>query len=260
MPAAPAPPTAAPATPLSASDLWALIHSAKNGGPDRCHWCCSPAQRTWVHDDDPPVPFQRSKSTARNPSGCYVCVGCWLFRRGSVTVNYFDGGLEGKVLKDRQQAKAHSWLVTEEGATAIRTEQDGKHLYPFLLKPPRRFFLALREGPKAPETLLQLCEANDVLELKADTPLAFTVNNVRHHYTVYELESALRSPEVVGGPGVQALRRVLGPYELPAVVVPLPEVEGKRGRGRPTDTIHQREFHKKAAWTSSQAVVTASGK
>lgn len=52
----------------SPSDILAVSQAMRNEGEDRCHWCGSACERKWLHDDVAPLPFFRSRSTARNPS------------------------------------------------------------------------------------------------------------------------------------------------------------------------------------------------
>lgn len=143
-----------------------------------------------------------------------------MFRRASFTARYFDGGL-----RDRQTGPRNSWWITRMEAVAIRPA-DSQHLWKLLLKPPHQFALGLAE----PGCLnhLHCTIANDMVEVKAGTPLAFTVNNIPHTYTVNELEDAIRNGGSGKEPGVQALMRFLGPCQLLAE-----EKREKRGPGRP---------------------------
>lgn len=128
---------------------------------------------------------------------------------------------------DRQTAPKWSWLVTESQAWALRRE-DAAELYNVLLSPPLKFFLSFRDGENPPLNYLQLCLANDLTAISGDTKLNFTVNNIPHTYTVYELEDVLTGGNINGKePGVQALVRMLGLRQS--------DVE-KRGVGRPPAT------------------------
>jgi len=227
--------TVATGAPLRASEIFARSQSARCEGDDRCHWCGAPCRGGAAglrHDDPPPIPFVRSKSSARHPNGRFVCVACWLWRRRSVTVCYLPAGF-----RDRRFAPDHSWWITEHGAWGLRPES-AEALYGLLLKPPTRFVLALREG--ACDNWLHLAVANDNPVVKADTPLHFTVNNIPHSYTAYELEQVARHQHAATPPGVAALIRLFGPPPPIAAVVP-----EQRGRGRPTvasrDPVDARE-------------------
>ena len=231
---------------MLASELYALSQSSKCQGNYKCHWCSGPCTKLWFHDDPPPIPFTKSTSTAKFPPGLYVCVGCWLFRRQSVTINF----LRGKIQKDRQSLSKHSLLITREGVWGL-DKLDYQNIYEILLKPPSLFCLALiTEGNK---NSLQLATINDNVEVKADTPLHFTINNIQHTYTVYELEDALLTFTSGNGspgkePGVRALVNFLGPYqklfsppkvfnagdELEEEEMPMEAIAEKKGRGRPT--------------------------
>lgn len=215
-------------TPRSASDLYAVALGSKNQGKHACHWCGAAATDQWTHDDEPFVPFHKNKNRARHPASPYVCCGCWLWGRKHTTITFLDG-----TWKDRQWAANHSWWITPGAARAIR-HTDHKLLYQQLLKPPHSFLLAL----VTPGTVnrLHCCAANDLLEIKAGTPLRFTLDGVPMDYTVHELEDALRNGMNGKKPGVQALVRYLGSYDLTGTVTPelppLPKTED-RGRGRP---------------------------
>jgi hypothetical protein len=204
---------------ISASELFAISQGEECCGTEECHWCASKCDRRWLHDDPPPVPFARTKSSARRPSNHYVCVGCQVYRRPSVTINFLSGGI-----KDRQTLKNHGWWLDEAGVWAVRTPQDSQALYKRLLNPPTVFALALLNDDRC-ENLLNLAFANDNASVAADTVLKFTVNNVPHEYTVYELIEGLRHGAEGKMGGVRALIGLLGPIDV--------KPEEKRPRGRP---------------------------
>lgn len=213
----------------TASDLYALSQGTSNIGPEECHWCASNCKRIWFHDDAPPVPFIRSKSMAMRTNNPYICTGCWLFRRKRITVTELGGKW-----KDGQQPICHSWWITDKGAWVVNPK-DPESIYPLLLKPPNRFVLAILDGVAANH--LQLMQVNDIAEIRAETPLRFTVNNIPHTYTVYELQEALEGAgegkQIGDGgkqPGVGALIRLLGKRK--SLVSELMPTEN-RGRGRP---------------------------
>lgn len=208
------------------------LYAASQGAPlppadcDECHYCAGPAPRgLWPHDDPPPVPFARTLTVARRPSNAYVCTGCHLWKYKSVSVRTLDGRM-----RDRQTPRDHSWYVTEAGAWAVRPENYDL-LYEHLRRPPRRFFLSLLRPEGKVKNLLQLCAVNDLDEVKADTPLAFTLDNVAHRYTVYELTEAVKAGDPTGAePGVRVLFELLdlGRFTPPAKAEP-----EKKKRGRP---------------------------
>lgn len=225
----------------SAADLFALSQGTCNMGDQECHWCASPCTREFLHDDPPPLPFVRSKSTARRPGNPYVCTGCWLWLRKSVTVRFLGSGF-----LDRQAAKNHSWYITEEGAWALRAPsasgligEDTTSLYGALLKPPRKFVLALRNPSGGVDVLPQLLLTNDTPASDAvmyDSAMKMTLNNVPYEYTVYELEEAVRAGTHEGyGPGVRALFTTMGPPPegLRRALTPPEKRVEKRERGRP---------------------------
>lgn len=207
---------------MTGSDLYARAHGMNNRGDAACHWCNSAAERIWLHDD-PPVPmFTRSTSSAKNPSGIYCCVGCGLFRRKRVTVAFLTEGF-----RDGQTLAHYSWWLTDGRAVAVRDE-DHLPLYKELLRPPLQFVLALKT-PSCTRNELHLAIANDNCIVKADTPLWFTLDNVPHSYTIYELDSAIKNGGTGTAPGVQALLRFLG---KPPVIDVKP---AERGRPREHD-------------------------
>jgi len=249
---------------LLGSDLYALSQGTKNDGQEQCHWCGGKCKKTWTHDDPPPVPFTRTKTTAKCPSSMWVCVGCWLFRRPLTTMTYLGGGL-----KDRQAAKNHSLFITESSCNSVwrdtaeirnaillqeRKHQDSCILYDKLLNPPLRFALALLDG--ANENRLQLIQANDNLTVDKDTRLVFTLNNQPQWYTVYELEEGIKTGPDGKEPGVQTLLRLLGTYEP---IYPLSGVNIKRMVGRPStkENAHDGRQVKKMVTPTSGSLVKA---
>lgn len=211
---------------LLASELYAISQSNRCIGEERCHWCNAPCQRLWIHDEPPAVIGVKRDRLARNQNGVFICVGCWLWRRGSVTVNFLSHS-DGNGLpnyKDRQKATNWSWLVTETQAWALRRE-DASELYSILLSPPLRFFLSLLDGDKPPPNHLQMCLANDLPSIGGDTKLQFTINNIPHAYTIYELEDVLTGGDLNGKEsGVRALVNMMGVRQSD---------KEKRGVGRP---------------------------
>lgn len=196
---------------MLASELYASVQSTVCIGPDECHWCSAKCKRLWPHDEQPTFQYntrQASTFHALRPSNSYICTGCWHFRRKSVTIRFLDG----KIL-DRKAPKDFSWFITEEEALAIdkKSPLDKIKLYELLLKPPTTFCLMIRETG---DNRIQSAIVNDMEEIRADTPLRFTIDNVLHEYTIYELEKALKNTDVGGNePGVQALFRIYGQIE-----------------------------------------------
>lgn len=218
---------------LLASEIYANSQSAQCTGDDECHWCSAPCRRgLFFHDDLAPVPFVRSSAGARRPANSYCCVACWLYRRRRVCVQ----SVTGSAMIDGQCPMKHSWFVTRGEARVVRKE-DHERLLMMLLDPPRQFYLALLSGGNAADNHLHLAVANDLPSIRADTPIAFTLDNRPLHYTVYELEEALKFDTCGKDPGVQALLRVL--HNRPALLrasrltEPNPVLSGHRSVGRP---------------------------
>lgn len=211
---------------LRASELYAISQSNRCTGPEGCHWCGAACGRLWLHDEPPAILGVRRDRLALNPNGLYICIGCWLWRRKRVTVNFLPhtDGNGAPTYLDRQEAPKWSWLVTEAGSWALR-EGDAQALVSFLVAPPLRFFLSLLDGNTPPPNHLQMCLANNFEQIGGDTPLRFTINNIPHQYTVYELEDVLTGGGVVGKePGVRALASFL------KLKIDAREVKTKAGR------------------------------
>jgi hypothetical protein len=240
--------------PLTASDLFALSQGSINDGKIfKCHWCGSPCGTDSPHDDVAPIPFVRSKSTAKCPSQPYICCGCYLWKRPRVSINFLGGtltdekGVERNWFRDGQSAQNHSWWITEQGAWAIE-RLDHPLLWDKLLHPPKRFVLAF----KVPEqkNLLQLLVANDPGGIVGDTPLYFTQGGTKYSFSVYELEEAIRYNPTPYGPGVNALFKIMG--EVPKEVKKkYPKPLERKVDGRPPALPESRSVTKK--------VITASG-
>jgi len=219
--------------PVLASQIYALSQNSKCSGEQSCHWCGGPCGRLWLHDDPPPVPCYRTNSSARKPANPYICCGCWLWRRKKITAPYLSSGM-----KDSQTPNSHSWWITESGAWALRpVENDSLALWKILASPPLRFVLCfvtsqpLASGrtdfPAGISNLIHLAVANDHKEIKASTELHFTINNIPHSYTVYELEEATKHGADGKAPGVRELFRLLGQPQAAA------EAPRQKGAGRP---------------------------
>lgn len=233
---------------LSAADLYALANGGRNEGDQECHWCSSPAPRIWKHNEPPPLPFTRSTSPARRPSSPYLCFGCWRFSWKRVTLNFLSGGF-----KDGRCAVDSSILFTEQGVWIVRPgdKEDAAALYPLLLKPPLRFGLMLLEGSHRNNLGLGL--VNDFPDgVKAETVLGFTINNIRHDYTPYELEEGLRNGAQGKSPGVQALMRLFGVVQLPPKEGARPE---KMERGRPKPLEDGRQLQKMVVAKSGELAI-----
>lgn len=211
---------------LTAGALYATSQGQSCMGPEECHWCGAPCERKWPCDDTISPIFGGSKRFfARRPGNGYICIGCKIWRRPRVTIDFIGGGF-----KDGQSAEKWSWFVTPEHAYALRPDEllDRDALYNKLLDPPRQFSLALKiELP----TQLQHIEVNDLPEINSGTPLKFTLDNKLLTYTTYELEYALKHGPEGTDPGVQAIIKMFGaPVRENVPEEPAPP---KRGRGRP---------------------------
>lgn len=227
-----------PVRPLLASELYAISQGKSCSGREECYWCSAPCGRFNTHDDDVPVfAPRRAKTQAKRPGNAFVCDGCWLWRRKRITVFWLSEGF-----KDGLCPLDHSWWITDQEAWGIRVPKDAGELYARLLEPPLLFTLTLTDGTPGAKNHIQHAFANDLEEIKADTPLKFTLNNIPHEYTVYELGNALRTNDPAGmRPGVGALLRLFGPYEAS-------DRTERRGPGRPRSDASQP--HKKTVTKS----------
>ncbi len=224
--------------PLLPSDLYAISQNAKNEGSYECHWCSGDCRNLWIHDDPPPIPFSRSKSSAKRVANPYVCMGCWLWRRNRLCVNYLTEP-DKPAMKDGQAPSKHSWWITNESALVVDAESP---LIEKLLAPPLRFVLSLVDPGTSNH--IHLATVNDHVIIKADTILRFTFNNQGQEYTIYELRDAIQQKTAAGkSPGVATILRLFQP---PAHMLE------KRGRGRPPED--ERNNLKKMIAASGQTI------
>lgn len=215
---------------LTAAGIYALSQGARCQGTEECHYCGSACGRVLLHGEAIQIHLGRPAGGVRlRPGNPYVCVGCWHWKRKKLTASFLSGGY-----KDGATPAAYSWFCTTSMAWAL-THECGPKLYECLLKPPETFFLAVLDGDKPPDNLIQTAIANHQSEPKADQLYRYTINNVIHAYTVYELEQAALHGVEGREPGVQALLRMYGkiPAGLVAHVATDPPEDEKRDRGRP---------------------------
>ncbi len=214
---------------MLSSELYARSQGAKCEGSEHCHWCYGPCSQKWTHDDIPFRPFSKSTQLPRFPQGHWVCVGCWLWRRGSLTVNFL-----GKGYKDKQQNKNHSWLITEGDAWGL-SDQSGELLFDKLLRPTGPFSLSITTEAGRVPNLIHLMAVNDMHGSTAETNFNFTIDFALLNYTVYELEEALKHGPDGKSPGVHELWRLFHkePIKLSTPEEPIPVLTEPRGVGRP---------------------------
>lgn len=211
---------------LTANALYAKTQGAANSGDQECHWCASPCERKWIHDEpNPSALFIRRPGLAKRPANPWICNSCWLYRRKHTTVTT----LTGKQI-DRQCLLNYSWLMVEEGIFVLVSPDDFSAVYDYLLRPPLVFCLSLLEPESGLKNHIQLCVCNQNTEVIAErTDLQFTFNNRIVNYNVYELQETLRFGDPDGKmPGARCLTNMLGKYEFKR------NGDGvKRERGRP---------------------------
>ena len=220
---------------MLASELYAISQGSRCEGRELCHWCGAKCPLIWLHDDLPMLPHYPKSKLAKQPSRHFICNGCWHWRRKYITVR----SLSGLFYQDRQSPKDHSWFVTCESAHCIHYKLDAQDLYHKLLNPPLQFMLSLLTEDDM-ENHLQMCIVNDLTLLSSDTELSFTINNITHTYSIYQLEEALSNHETNGkDPGVRELIQILGPYQGSE------SLREKKGKGRHgIDDIPERKTKK----------------
>lgn len=230
------------ATFVSCSEMYAHSQGFTLDGPDRCHWCTSPCKKLIPHDDARPIPGQRYFTSAKLPGNQYMCVGCWLWRRKRITIHFLTEGL-----KDGQAPENWNWWLEPTIARAIRLSPiskaepytDKAELIERLLDPPHVFGLAL--APSGNKNWLHQIPLNQNSSIRADTELYFASEGKTFHYTVYELEVAMKEGPEGTEAGVQELCRILG-IQKPIVdgLAEKIEVEEseRKGPGRPPALIN----------------------
>lgn len=222
-------------TPLRASQLYAISQGVNCEGRESCYYCGGPCTQGLLHTERRLSIGMKRTVPAKVLHSPYLCVGCWLFRRQRLTVSFLGG-----LYKDRQCPVNHSWWVTEKGAWGVG-KADCAEVYECLLDPPKKFFLSLLDGGS--DNHIQLAVANDNQEVRADTPLNFTVNNIQHTYTTYELSEALKHGPDGKEPGVRALIKIFGNYD--GVIEPKQQIVLKEGEKRPVGrppSLNKNEF------------------
>lgn len=213
---------------LLPSEFYAMTQGVCCEGDVQCHYCAAPCKRLWLHQEPPPLPFTRSRTMAKKPESPWQCHACWLWHRKRVTINLLSEGY-----KDGQCLVHHSTLITPDNVVVCDLPKSKEKLYGILLSPPLEFTLSLLEGDDQ-KNLIQHHVLNVHNEIKASTELDFTVNNIKHTYTVHELEETLEHGDNGRMPGARALYRILGPIPK-APGENIEQVKQKLRRGRPTN-------------------------
>lgn len=239
---------------LTAPQIYALANNSSQReattGLDCCHWCGSPCEKKWPHDDPGLTPFyltpvnedsaitaHRIRTTAKFPGNKFICLGCRIYRFKRTTINFMNGEF-----KDGKEACGHSWWADLSEAKAL-TKECNEQIYPKLLEPPHQFVLSLTDQYGG-YNYIHLAIANNHTEIKADTVIHYTLNNKPMEYTVYELEQALKHGTEYKSPGVRVLVDFFGPYDK--LKENQEQAEVKRNRGRPgkTEKIDARPLHR----------------
>lgn len=212
----------------TAPDLFALAMGVPNRGDHACYWCGSAAEKDSRHKYPAPMIGQPPLQHVKFPRSPFICRGCARFRKPSVTIFDLAGGF-----KDGQQYENHSLWMTRMGCAMVAPTQR-RMVYDLLLNPPLTFALSLLTGATKEKTRLQGLFVNDHAEIKADTPLYFSIDNMRVGYTVYDLQNALKLGAEGLEPGIRMLVDHCGPlHDTSFEPTDEPPPEEKRGRGRP---------------------------
>lgn len=212
---------------MIASEMYALSQANRCHGTHECHWCAGPCTSLITHNDLDLMPFIRSTSGARRPANPYICIGCWLFRRKSITAFFLDGSF-----KDRQCPMLHSWWI-EPGvsfAVDLKSIGDQEELLERLLNPPHHFSLMILDD--AQENMLHRAVANNNSEILSGTSLKFTYANITHEYVPYELEDILMKDSDPSGKSSGS--RVLAELLKDAPRTKSEDAQRKRNKGRPS--------------------------
>jgi hypothetical protein len=214
---------------MTATQLYASALGITLKGDLECYWCGAPCLRNHPHNEPRPYIGQKKDPTVKRPANGFICESCHKFAFPNTTVQFISSGLQ-----DRQDPKHHSWWMTEKEIRGIRGD-DFQSLYELLLKPPIPFSLSLLNRKAEPLAVnkIRCMVVNDPLTILGDTELQFTINNALYHYSVYELELAIKQGPTGKEAGVRMLCELLGPYKSDSPI----EAEPAKV-GRPTES-HQ---------------------
>lgn len=201
---------------MTASELYAISEGKKCEGKRECHWCGAACEEKWLHDEPPLIIGVRRAFTVARPNNPWICAGCWLWRRPRITVRFLDD-----TFRDCQSPSKHNWLIT---STASKTFDHSHHsvLYHFLTTAPPRFTLALRTSGSGTDVALHTAIVNETKDLTVNTPLFFTLDNIKHQFTLYELDEALRREATGKEPGVRVLAKMFDGLVTKAADEPQP--------------------------------------
>ncbi len=221
---------------MLASELYAKIYGLECIGHGQCHWCGAACNGRHF-SDDPVMPHVKLTNQASHPSSPWLCEGCALYRaqRKQTLVS-----LAG-IITDGLYPREESWVMTGTRFCKITLPLDGVHLAKILADPPGTLCLSLMTNACNKRfsdkrhihnkgcllNRLDLACINKHDEVKADTPIKFTIDNAIHTYIPWELEEALRTGNSTGTePGTRILLALLGPIEAN-------HKDEKKGKGRP---------------------------
>ena len=212
---------------LSLGTRWSKGIQAKIGPlTEQCYWCGAKCGQAWPHGETfSQHTHAKNRGNPRCPGDPYLCEGCFQFRYKRFTAFRLDG-----TYRDLQTGPTNSWWLTRETARIVDSPLYWR-VYELLLQPPHTFCLSIITTAKVNE--LHQCVVNDFVEIKADTQLWFSLDNVALSYSVYELEQAVSNPEAQRSPGIRRLMDLLGPPRL--------AIESEENRGASPRASHGKE-------------------
>lgn len=223
---------------MNAPELYAISEGKKCEGKRECHWCGSACGENWLHDEPPLlIGVKRSFMVAR-PNNPWICTGCRLWRRPRITVRFLDG-----IIRDNQSPATHNWLITDTGAKTFNNSHHSV-LYRFLTDAPPRFALILH-SPGGIAAAIQMAVVNETKDITVNTPLWFTLDNIKHQFTLYELEDALKRSATGKEPGVRVLAAMFDGLIPKAVDDPQPLKHAGHQENLPDGRILSKRVGKK---------------
>src|SRR3990167_4621660 len=184
---------------MNASELYAASEGKRCEGKRECHWCGSACDEKWLHDEPPLLIGVRRSFLVARPGSPWICAGCWLWRRQRITVRFLDD-----TIRDNQSPPKHSWFISSRNSLAF-TPNHHSILFNLITTPPAHFVLIIRTPGSAIDVTLQTAIVNETNNLTINTPLWFTLDNIRHQFSLYELDDAIRRDSTGKEPGVRVL-------------------------------------------------------
>lgn len=188
---------------MLASELYAISEGKKCEGKRECHWCGAACEEKWLHDEPPPLIGVRRSAMVARPNNPWICTGCWLWRRQRITINLLDG-----TQRDVQTPAKHCWLISDKTSLAFYAADHRQILFKLLTVPVAPFSLILRTPGNGVDVHIQMAVVNEMNNPTINTPMFFTLDNIKHQFTLYELDEALKHTDTGKEPGVRVLAKI----------------------------------------------------